>query len=206
MTYVVREIYRTIQGEGALTGRVAVFCRFAGCNLWTGRDQDRASAVCKFCDTDFVGGDKYETAGALAQIIEATWGTLVLASRMVVLTGGEPALQFDKALKEELRARHFYIAMETNGTVELAAAPDWLCLSPKAGAVLRHHEADELKVVFPQPGLDLDAIDVCARIKSIQPMDIGDEREANTRLAIAYCMAHPEWRLSQQTHKLIGLP
>jgi 7-carboxy-7-deazaguanine synthase (Cx14CxxC type) len=205
MTYTVKEIYRTIQGEGALTGRVAVFCRFAGCNLWSGREQDRSTAVCKFCDTEFVGGDKYETAEQLAQVIEATWGMSIMPNRMVVFTGGEPALQFDAALKEELRKRHFYIAIETNGTVELAAEPDWICVSPKAGTVLKLIEANEVKVVFPQPELALDCINIYSPIMSLQPMD-GKDRAANTQLAIAYCMANPEWRLSQQTHKWAGIP
>jgi 7-carboxy-7-deazaguanine synthase len=206
VTYTVKEIYRTIQGEGALTGRVAVFCRFAGCNLWSGREQDRSTAVCKFCDTGFIGGDKYETAERLAQTIEATWGTLIMPNRMVVLTGGEPALQFDAALKAELRKRHFYIAMETNGTVELKADPDWVCISPKAGTTLKELTANELKVVFPQDGLDPESVGVLAPIKSLQPMDIAGNRMLNTQLAIAYCLAHPKWRLSQQTHKWAGIP
>lgn len=206
MTYTVKEIYKTIQGEGAHTGRVAVFCRFAGCNLWTGLERDRSTAVCKFCDTDFVGGDKYDTAAQLAQTIEATWGLSHMPNRMVVFTGGEPALQFDAELKKELRERHFYIAMETNGTVQLRAFPDWICLSPKVGTRLIQNEADELKVVFPQDGLILDDIKVYAPIKSLQPMDIGSNREANTAMAAAYCLAHPEWRLSQQTHKWAGIP
>jgi Organic radical activating enzymes len=205
MTYTVKEIYRTIQGEGALTGRVAVFCRFAGCNLWSGLERDRSTAVCKFCDTEFVGGDKYETAEQLAQVIEATWGMSIMPNRMVVFTGGEPALQFDAALKEELRKRHFYIAIETNGTVPLKADPDWICLSPKAGTDIKLIEASELKVVFPQDGLILDDIKVYANVKSLQPMD-GNNRGANTQMAIAYCLAHPEWRLSQQTHKWAGIP
>jgi 7-carboxy-7-deazaguanine synthase len=206
MTYTVKEIYRTIQGEGAHTGRVAVFCRFAGCNLWSGLERDRATAVCKFCDTDFVGGERYAGAVDLARAIEATWGLSVRRHRMVVLTGGEPALQFDEALRIELHARQFLIAMETNGTVALKADPDWLCLSPKAGTTLKWAEADELKVVYPQPGLDPESIDLFnVGIKSLQPMD-GPELAANTQLAIAYCLAHPEWRLSQQTHKWAGIP
>lgn len=205
MTYTVKEIYRTIQGEGALTGRVAVFCRFSGCNLWSGVEADRDTAKCTFCDTEFVGGEKYETAAQLAQVIEATWGMSIMANRMVVMTGGEPALQFDEALKDELRKRHFFIAMETNGTIELKAEPDWICLSPKAGTELRHSEANELKVVFPQPDFDFENIKVFAPIKSLQPMD-GPDRVVNTQLAIAYCLAHPEWRLSQQTHKWAGIP
>jgi 7-carboxy-7-deazaguanine synthase len=207
MTYTVKEIFKTIQGEGALTGRVAVFCRFAGCNLWSGYEKDRATAVCKFCDTEFVGGEKYETAERLAQTIEATWGLSHMPNRMVVLTGGEPALQFDQALKSELLNRHFYIAMETNGTVELKAEPDWLCVSPKAGTNLKIGDANEVKVVFPQIGLNLDEINVYALIKSLQPLDdpYDIETDSNTQMAIAYCLAHPEWRLSQQTHKWAGI-
>ena len=204
MTYQVKEIFKTIQGEGALAGRVAVFCRFAGCNLWSGREEDRAEAVCKFCDTDFVGGDKYETAKDLAAVIEATWGLLAKRNRMVVLTGGEPALQFDKDLQHELRERSFYIAIETNGTVELKANPDWICLSPKAKTELKLTDADELKVVYPQDGLDPDAVKVYAPIKSIQPMD-GPDREHNTADAIAFCMKNGEWRFSPQMHKMIGV-
>ena len=203
MTYTVKEIFKTIQGEGALTGRVAVFCRFTGCNLWSGHERDRSSAICKFCDTDFVGGDKYESAEQLALAIEAAWG-VSLPNRMVVLTGGEPALQFDAALRVELLKHHFYTAMETNGTVELKAEPDWLCLSPKANTSIKLIEADELKVVFPQDDLNLDSIKVHAPIKSLQPMD-GDNRMTNTQLAIAYCLANPQWRLSQQTHKWAGI-
>jgi 7-carboxy-7-deazaguanine synthase (Cx14CxxC type) len=205
MTYTVKEIYKTIQGEGALTGRVAVFCRFTGCNLWNGHERDRQMAVCKFCDTDFVGGDKYETAEQLAETIEATWGFSHMPNRMVVFTGGEPALQFDDALKQEMLKRHFYSAIETNGTVELRADPDWICISPKAGTTLKLSDANELKVVFPQDGLNLDDIKVWAAIKSLQPMD-GNNRAVNTQMAIAYCLAHPEWRLSQQTHKWAGIP
>jgi 7-carboxy-7-deazaguanine synthase len=159
MTYTVKEIFKTLQGEGFHTGRVAVFCRFAGCNLWSGREDDRATAQCRFCDTDFVGGVKYQAASDLAAAIEAEWGPN-LQSRMVVLTGGEPALQFDQALKEALHARHFYIAVETNGTVLLRANPQWICLSPKAGTALVLQAVDEVKVVFPQDGFD-PAIEDC---------------------------------------------
>lgn len=203
MPYSVKEIFRTIQGEGAHAGRVAVFCRFAGCNLWSGREEDRATAICRFCDTDFVGGEKFAAAEELAARIEAEWGE-TLRARMVVVTGGEPTLQYDRALAYELRRRHFYVAIETNGTNVIDVPTDWICVSPKAGASLRQLEADELKVVFPQPGLDPATIAIDARIRSIQPMD-GAERETNTAAAIAYCMAHPHWRLSVQTHKMVGI-
>lgn len=199
--YTIREIFKTLQGEGGNAGRVAVFCRFAGCNLWSGRERDRGDAVCRFCDTDFVGGESYG-ATELAQAIAGVWGES-LWKRMVVLTGGEPCLQYDKALFEALRVHGFYIAVETNGTVPLRAHADWVCVSPKAGTVLCQRDADELKVVYPQD-FDVLRIPVVARIKSVQPMD-GPDREANTRAAIAFCMANPEWRLSLQTHKFVGL-
>jgi 7-carboxy-7-deazaguanine synthase len=205
MAYAVKEIFKTLQGEGVHTGRVAVFCRFAGCNLWSGREVDRATAQCRFCDTDFVGGVKYATATNLAAAIEAEWGP-EFQSRMVVLTGGEPALQFDQALKEALDARHFYVAIETNGTVPLKAEPRWICLSPKAGTALVLQAVDEVKVVFPQDGFDpvreTAGIDTIHR--SVQPMD-GPDREANTQAAIAYCFVNPQWRLSLQTHKWTGI-
>lgn len=202
MTYKVKEIFKTLQGEGGLAGRVAVFCRFAGCNLWSGREKDRAKAICNFCDTQFLGGKKYYSADALAAAIEAVWGD-ERWHRMVVLTGGEPALQFDVALQKALRERGFFIAIETNGTIRLAAHADWVCVSPKAGTNLAQLEADELKVVYPQDG-DLAAIPVAARIKSIQPMD-GPHVQANTQAAIEFCLANPSWRLSLQTHKMVGL-
>ena len=205
MTYAVKEIFKTIQGEGHHAGRVAVFCRFAGCNLWSGREEDRASAVCKFCDTDFVGGTKYETAEKLAREIEATWGLSSNRDRMVVLTGGEPALQYDARLEQELRRRNFYIAIETNGTVPIEGFPDWICLSPKANTHLVEREVSELKVIFPQADLDPENIPAIAMIYSLQPMDIDDRRAVNTQLAIDYCMKHPHWRLSQQTHKWAGI-
>lgn len=203
MSYAVKEIFKTIQGEGHHAGRVAVFCRFAGCNLWSGREEDRADAKCKFCDTDFVGGMKYPTAADLAAAIETAWGP-TLRGRMVVFTGGEPALQLDGELVHLLREKHFYTAMETNGTVALGAFPDWICISPKAGTDLKNSDADELKVVFPQPYLIPDDIKVYAGIKSIQPMD-GPNKDANTAAAIAFCLEHPTWRLSLQTHKTIGV-
>lgn len=202
MTYTVKEIFKTLQGEGGLAGKVAVFCRFAGCNLWSGRERDRMRAICNFCDTKFRHGTKYQTADELADAIQAEWGPEPW-HRAVVLTGGEPALQFDKPLYEALRKRGFYIAIETNGTIRLKAHADWVCVSPKAGTDLAHLEADELKVVYPQDG-DLAAISVRARIKSVQPMD-GPNRKANTDAAIAFCLANPSWRLSLQTHKFVGL-
>lgn len=202
MTYTVKEIFKTLQGEGGLAGKVAVFCRFAGCNLWSGRERDRMRAICNFCDTKFRHGKRYQTAADLADAIQAEWGEEPW-HRTVVLTGGEPALQFDQPLYEALRERGFYIAVETNGTIKLKAHADWVCVSPKVGTDLAQLEADELKVVYPQDG-DVAAIPVHARIKSVQPMD-GPRRKANTDAAIAFCLANPSWRLSLQTHKFVGL-
>ena len=210
MTYAVKETFRTLQGEGAQAGRAAVFCRFAGCNLWTGREQDRASAICRFCDTDFVGtngegGGRFETAAALAAHVAATWGER-RENRFVVFTGGEPLLQLDAALIDAVHAEGFEIAVETNGTIAAPAGLDWICVSPKAGADFVQAHGDELKVVWPQPGLDLDRL---ARLDFrhffLQPMD-GPARAANTRAIVEACLAHPRWRLSLQTHKLIGIP
>lgn len=204
MTYTVHESFLTIQGEGAHAGRVAVFCRFAGCNLWTGREQDRASAICKFCDTEFRGGTKYRTPGPLARHLGSLWPDSS-RSRFIVLTGGEPLLQADAPLLEALHWVGFYVAVESNGTVRRPAGVNWLCVSPKAGASLEIRSADELKLVFPQHGLspaDFDSF--AAPRRSLQPMD-GPELEANTAAAVAYCLAHPEWRLSVQTHKVIGV-
>jgi 7-carboxy-7-deazaguanine synthase len=205
VTYTVKEIFKTLQGEGVHTGRVAVFCRFAGCNLWSGREQDRATAQCQFCDTDFVDGTKYKTAKALVDAVATEWGESVL-HRMVVLTGGEPALQYDKDLRDEFRKRMFYVAIETNGTVPIRARPDWICVSPKANTELKVLDADELKIVFPQAGIDPSALRFRFNVThcSIQPMD-GTDREANTQYAIAFCLANPEWRLSLQTHKWTGI-
>ena len=211
MTYSVKEIYYTLQGEGAQTGRPAVFLRFAGCNLWTGREEDRANATCKFCDTDFVGtdgpgGGKFATAAALADGVCSRWPSGQRGAPYVVCTGGEPLLQLDPALIDALHARGFEIAIETNGTLMPPRGIDWICVSPKADAdfVLAH--GDELKLVFPQAGAEPErftALDF--RHFFLQPMD-GPERVANTRAAAAYCLAHPQWRLSLQTHKLIGIP
>lgn len=209
--YAVKEIFYTLQGEGAQTGRPAVFCRFAGCNLWTGREADRERAVCRFCDTDFVGtdgpgGGKFATAGALADAIGAAWPAEAAAQPFVVCTGGEPLLQLDAPLVEALHRRHFQIAVETNGTVEPPPGIDWLCLSPKAGADLVVTSGDELKLVYPQEGAEPERYrNLGFRHFFLQPMD-GPERERHTRLAVAYCLAHPEWRLSLQTHKLLGIP
>jgi 7-carboxy-7-deazaguanine synthase len=209
LSYAVKEIFYTLQGEGALTGRPAVFCRFAGCNLWTGREEDRADAVCTFCDTDFVGmdgteGGRYRDAAALADRVAAQWPEGA-GSRFVVCTGGEPLLQLDPPLIAALHARGFEIAVETNGTIALPAGLDWVCVSPKAGAPLVVTAGDELKVVVPQPGLDpLDFAGLDFRRFSVQPMD-GPERARNTELAIAFCLKHPRWQLSLQTHKMTGI-
>jgi 7-carboxy-7-deazaguanine synthase len=210
MTYAVKEIYYTLQGEGAQAGRAAVFCRFAGCNLWSGREADRADAQCQFCDTDFVGtdgpgGGKFADAGALADAIVTTWpGDRTNA--LVVFTGGEPLLQLDEAVIAALHARGFACAIETNGTLAPPPGLDWICVSPKAGASLALTAGDEFKLVFPQDGLEPESFAGLAfRHFFLQPMD-GPAREANTAAAAAYCLAHPRWRLSLQTHKLIGLP
>lgn len=206
MTYVVHSIFLTQQGEGANIGRTAVFIRFAGCNLWSGREEDRAKAVCRFCDTEFVGGTSYADADALADAAVALW-PLTLARRMVVLTGGEPLLQLDGPLLKALRARLFYTAVESNGTLPLPAHVDWLCVSPKAGATLVLHDADELKLVYPQRGLDPDDLaEFCAVHRWLSPMDRPRRLAANTRAAIAYCQRHPEWRLAIQAHKHWRIP
>ena len=209
--YSVKEIFYTLQGEGANAGRPAVFCRFAGCNLWTGREQDRADAVCSFCDTDFVGtdgegGGKFADAGALADAVEAAWASGTGHSRFVVCTGGEPMLQLDAALIAALHAKGFEIAVETNGTIAAPEGIDWICVSPKADAELKQLHGDELKLVYPQPKAQPERFDGLAlRYFFLQPMD-GAEVEENTREATTYCLAHPKWRLSLQTHKLIGIP
>jgi 7-carboxy-7-deazaguanine synthase len=210
MTYAVKEIFYTLQGEGANAGRPAVFCRFAGCNLWSGREDDRASAVCQFCDTDFVGtdgenGGKYRSAAELAQQVAALWPE-GWGHRFVVCTGGEPLLQLDLPLINALHARGFEIAVETNGTCPAPQGLDWICVSPKAGAELRQLTGNELKLVFPQPGAEPEKFESLAfRNFFLQPMD-GPDRERNTQLALRYCMEHPRWRLSLQTHKLLGIP
>lgn len=210
MGYAVKEVFATLQGEGAQAGRAAVFCRFAGCNLWSGREADRASAACRFCDTDFVGldgpgGGRFADADALAGAVEAAW-TGGPADRYVVFTGGEPLLQLDGALLAAVRARGFELAVETNGTLDAPPGLDWVTVSPKAGAPWRLRSGSELKLVFPQAGLEPDALPdgLAFRHRWLQPMD-GPDRAANTAAAVAYCLAHPAWRLSLQTHKMIGI-
>jgi len=210
VTYSVKEIFLTLQGEGGQAGRTAVFCRFAGCNLWSGREQDRAGAVCRFCDTDFVGtdgpgGGKFATAQALAAAVAAAW-TGPPEHRLAVLTGGEPLLQVDAPLVEALHAAGFQIALETNGTLVAPPGVDWICVSPKSDAALAQVSGQELKLVYPQAGVDPARFERLAFERfSLQPMD-GPDREAATRAAIAYCLAHPRWRLSLQTHKYLGIP
>ncbi len=211
MSYSVKEIFYTLQGEGAQAGTPAVFCRFAGCNLWNGRESDRADAICRFCDTDFVGtdgtlGGKFSGAALLADTIAAQWPAGDDVHRMVVLTGGEPLLQLDDALIDALHARRFRIAVESNGTIAAPAGIDWLCISPKAGAPWVQRSGQELKVVWPQAGLDLAALasgsDFAHRF--LQPMD-GPDQRANMAFCIEACMHNPAWRLSLQTHKLTGI-
>lgn len=211
MSYLVKEVFFTLQGEGFNTGTPAVFCRFAGCNLWTGREEHRAIAVCQFCDTDFVGtdgpgGGRFATPDDLARAVEATWRPGLEGDRLVVCTGGEPLLQLDEALVEAFHRRRFRVAIETNGTCEPPPGIDWTCVSPKAGAELVLRQGDELKLVFPQDGLapkDVEALQFDHFF--LQPMD-GLSREANTALAVEYCLEHPRWRLSLQTHKYLGIP
>jgi 7-carboxy-7-deazaguanine synthase (Cx14CxxC type) len=209
MSYAVKEIFLTLQGEGGQAGRPAVFCRFAGCNLWTGREQDRAAAVCKFCDTDFVGmdrvgGGRFADAEALARAVEAAWEGGP-DNRLVVLTGGEPLLQLDAALIAALRGRGFSLALETNGTLAAPPGVDWICVSPKADAPVVQTHGQELKLVYPQEGVDparFEGLDF--ERFALQPMD-GPALAENTAAAIAYCLAHPRWRLSVQTHKYLGI-
>ena len=211
MSYVVKEIFYTLQGEGAQTGRAAVFCRFAGCNLWSGREADRAAAICRFCDTDFVdtngpGGGKFALAEELAAAVAEEWPAEAGGKPFVVCTGGEPLLQLDAKLIEELHRRGFEVAIESNGTIAAPDGIDWLCVSPKAGAKLAQKAGDELKLVYPQAGAEPGLFEELPfRHFFLQPMD-GPERDANTRLALRYCMEHPVWRLSLQTHKMLGIP
>ena len=236
MKYAVKEIYYTLQGEGAHTGRAAVFCRFAGCNLWSGREADRGSAICQFCDTDFAdtngpGGGKFASPEELAAAVDGKWpqglhkeaiagpSTAPLAKsasgcaqddrplrKFVVCTGGEPLLQLDAPLIDALHARGFEIAVETNGTIAAPPGLDWICVSPKAGATLRQLTGNELKLVYPQSGAEPAAFEAFSfRHFFLQPMD-GPHREANTQAALKYCLDHPRWRLSLQTHKLLGIP
>jgi 7-carboxy-7-deazaguanine synthase len=209
VTYTVKEIFYTIQGEGANAGKAAVFCRFSGCNLWSGREEDRSRAVCRFCDTDFVGtgpeGGRFATAELLARRVRDAWRGGFEVKPLVVCTGGEPLLQLDDSLINALHDEGFAVAIETNGTRSASDGIDWVCVSPKAGAPLVQRSGNEIKLVYPQDGaqpemfesLDFDHF-------FLQPMD-GPELDSNTRQAIAYCMAHPKWRLSIQTHKLVGI-
>jgi 7-carboxy-7-deazaguanine synthase len=206
MPYTVNEIFHSLQGEGAQSGRAALFVRFAGCNLWSGREQDRAEAACGFCDTDFVGGTRYPDAEMLAETVAGMWPTQAPGPRLVIFTGGEPALQLDATLVAALHDRGFEVAIETNGTLALPVGLDWVCVSPKAGTTLAVTRGDELKLIFPQadaPPEVFEALDF--RHFFLQPMD-GPERDANTRAAIAHCLTHPRWRLSLQTHKIVGIP
>ena len=211
MSYAIKEIFYTLQGEGANTGRPAVFCRFAGCNLWSGREQDRADATCRFCDTDFVGtdgpgGGRFASADELAGAVLSAWPSDGANRPFVVCTGGEPLLQLDQPLLDALHRAGFEIAVETNGTQPVPSGIDWLCVSPKADATLVVHSGDELKLVFPQAGAEPSRYESLEfKHFYLQPMD-GPEREAHTAAALRYCLAHPRWRLSLQTHKLLGIP
>lgn len=208
--YTVKEIFYSLQGEGARTGRAAVFLRFSGCNLWTGRAADRATAVCTFCDTDFVGvgpdGGKFEDAAALAHAVQARWPSPAAGGvPYVVCTGGEPLLQLDDAAIAALHDAGFEVAIETNGTLPAPAGVDWICVSPKAGATLVQQSGNELKLVYPQADAPPGAFEGLRFTHFLlQPMD-GPERDRNTRLALEYCLAHPKWRLSLQTHKSLGI-
>ena len=212
-TYSVKELYYTLQGEGANTGRASVFCRFSGCNLWSGREIHRESAVCQFCDTEFVGtdgpgGGKFQHPDELAQRAASLWraGNEAETKPFVVCTGGEPLLQLDQPLIRALYAQGFEIAVETNGTLPVPSTVDWICVSPKAGARLVQKRGDELKLVYPQTGAQpRDFEGLSFEHFYLQPMD-GPEREENTRLVMAYCLDHPRWRLSLQSHKLLGIP
>lgn len=209
--YSVKEIFYTLQGEGANAGTPAVFLRFAGCNLWSGREKHRATAVCRFCDTEFVGtdgagGGKFGSAAALAKAVAAEWPAHAKTSRFVVCTGGEPLLQLDAVLVEALHAGGFRIAIETNGTLAAPSGIDWTCVSPKANSPLRLRRGDELKLVYPQEGAEPERYSKFDfEHFFLQPMD-GPRRDENTRLAANYCLQHPHWRLSLQVHKLIGIP
>jgi len=212
MSYSVKEIFYTLQGEGAQAGRPAVFCRFSGCNLWSGREEDRTRATCQFCDTEFVGvdgpgGGRFESAADCAAAVEEKWPPSVASGkRFVVCTGGEPLLQLDQNLIAAFHARGFEIAVETNGTVAVPAGVDWLCVSPKAGAKVVQHSGDELKLVYPQADIDPAHFEALPfQHFFLQPMD-GPNRVANTDRAVRYCLDHPKWRLSLQIHKLLGIP
>lgn len=210
MTYSVKECFYTLQGEGAQTGRAAVFLRFAGCNLWSGLERDREHAICKFCDTDFVGvdgegGGKFATADAVVEHVMEKWGG-ASGKPYVVCTGGEPLLQLDDTLIAALQAKGFEVAVESNGTIVAPSLLDWVCVSPKSTAELRQTSGDELKLVYPQPDAPPERfVSLKFRYFFLQPMD-NAQREANTAACIAYCLAHPQWRLSLQTHKVTGIP
>ena len=210
MTYVVKEIFYTLQGEGFHAGRPAVFCRFSRCNLWTGKEEHRSTAICRFCDTDFVGtdgpgGGQFRTAEDLASAVASSWGDRT-GPKFVVLTGGEPLLQVDGEFVDALHANGFEIAIETNGTCEAPVGIDWICVSPKAGAELILRSGSELKLVYPQGGISPDAVGHLSFDHFLlQPMD-GPEREKNTADAVNYCLANPQWKLSLQTHKYLGIP
>ena len=211
MSYSVKEIFYTMQGEGAQSGRPAVFCRFAGCNLWSGREKDRATAICRFCDTDFVGvdgdnGGRFETAESFATAVRAQWKSNdPTVKPLVVCTGGEPLLQLDTVAVQALQDLGFEVAVETNGTQSAPKNIDWICMSPKAGTKIVLTEGDELKLVFPQPDLQPSSVEHL-QFKNwfLQPMD-GPERDKNIQLTLQYCLAHPRWRLSLQMHKLVGI-
>ncbi len=211
MSYGVKEIHYTLQGEGANVGRPAVLLRFSGCNLWSGREEDRATAACCFCDTDFVGtdgpgGGRFDSTDALARVVLAAWPPAALARPFVVCTGGEPLLQLDEPLTAALHEAGFEVAIETNGTHLPPPGIDWICVSPKAGTELLLRSGDELKLVFPQEGMPPESCEgLDFRHWFLQPMD-GPDRVRNTELAVRYCLAHPQWRLSLQTHKLLGIP
>jgi len=211
VTYKVKEIFYTLQGEGAHAGRPAVFCRFSSCNLWTGREEDRERAICKFCDTDFVGtdgdgGGKFKDANALADSIASKWPHAAGGQPMVVFTGGEPLLQLDDVAVAAIKDRGFYVAVESNGTIQPPAGIDWLCVSPKIGAELVVHAGQELKFVVPQGGVDPTSFEhLSFKSFRVQPMD-GPDLAANTEFAVKFCMQHPRWQLSLQTHKYLGIP
>ena len=212
MSYSIKEIFYTLQGEGGQAGRPAVFCRFSGCNLWSGREEDRSKATCQFCDTDFVGvngpgGGKFASAEDAAAAVDRCWLETAVGDgpKFVVCTGGEPLLQLDPPLIEALHRRGFEIAVESNGTIAAPVGIDWLCVSPKAGAALVQRAGQELKLVYPQVGLDPAAVSGLAFERFyLQPMD-GLERVRNTEMAVRYCLEHPQWRLSLQTHKILGI-
>lgn len=211
MAYMVKELFYTLQGEGGQAGRPAVFCRFAGCNLWSGREEDRGSAQCQFCDTDFVGvdglgGGKFASPVSLARSAASLWPTEEKKYRFVVLTGGEPLLQVDEMLIAALHAEGFSVAVETNGTIPVPSGVDWVCVSPKGGMPLAQTTGNELKLVFPQTDNTPDVFsELGFEHFYLQPMD-GPDRDANTLSAVAYCRAHPQWKLSLQTHKYLGIP